>query len=167
MSSETIPVGIFGHCSVKFSEDTFYVMGGVTVGTGPGNKVYRWDIGVAWIPLAPLLTRRSKFGCTLVTSSLEIVAAAGRTNAWGRANTVEIYNIASNQWRYGTAVLPADVWTCFTRDNTVWALGDAPGMTYWYDYDGDQWIHENDIIMNGVPENSHVLLDEDDTFKCS
>ena len=166
--SETTPLPMLGHCSVKFSEDTFYVIGGVVAGVvGPGNKVYRWQIGVAWTALAPLLTKRTKLGCALVQSNLEIIAAAGRTDNFGRSKTVEIYNIDSDQWRYGSAVLPADVWTCFTLHNTVWALGDAPGMTFWYDYDGDQWMNENNVVMNGIPEHSHVLLDVDDTFKCS
>ena len=153
LMNETTPHKMYRHSSVKFSEDTFYVIGGALGLLGPGKKVCRWQIVNAWTtPLAPLLEKRSRLGCALVPSHLEIADTAGRTINWGQSKTVEIYNIASDQWRYGSAVLPGDVWTWFTLNNTVWALGDAPGMMYWYNYDGDQWIHEIDIILKGVPE---------------
>ena len=96
-----------------------------------------------------------------------IVAAGGRTTSWGRSKTVESYDIAADTWTLGKALLPEKYWTYFVHHYTLWALGESPGMTYWYNVAEDQWVQETSVVMNGVPGDSNILMVPDDANKCS
>ena len=161
-----MPQGVYGHCQIKFGDDIFYIIGGVGPNRQPNSKVFKWQIGVNWTPLAPLLQSSGGSGCALVDTKLEIVIAGGFTEAWGNSKDVQIYNIVANQWRLGSAVLPGTIWSFLTFENTVWVLGTGERMTYRYDYTDDQWVHEKDIVMSGVPRFSRIVVDTDNTLKC-
>lgn len=166
MSLVTMPTGIYGLCIVSISEEVFYFVAGAASGNGPGNQLYKWQRGVSWQSLAPLQKKRTACGCALIKDNQEIVAAGGVTTGWGPTNTVEIYNIAENSWRQGKE-LPLNETSFFVYENTLWALGEGDKMTYKYDYEEDQWTHMDEIIMGGVPSSSQIVLDVDDTLKCS
>lgn len=72
-NSETMPIGMFGHCSVKWRDDVFFTIGGTT-GSSPGRKVYKWQVGVSWTALASLKEPRSSLGCAL-TQDRQVIGA--------------------------------------------------------------------------------------------
>ena len=112
--------------------------------------------------------KRCSHGCALFQNNLEIVVAGGVSAGWALTNTMEIYNIASDEWRTGTP-LPPDMnmgWSYVSHENTLWIIGAGEDMVYRYSENEEQWDHMNGIKTSGILPHSTVLLEVDDTLKC-
>ena len=98
-SISPMPVGVVRHCLVIVDDETFFVAGGET-GTGISADVYQYSTYQGgWYEMNGLSTPRRYPNCGKVRNSndIEIVVAGG----WNveNLNTVEIYNVETQQWR--------------------------------------------------------------------
>ena len=101
-----LPLNVYGHCLAIVDDNTLFFTGGTTEdgfdnGTSTQTYVFTKNKGI-WERVQDMPTGRKYHSCGAVkkqdTSEIEIVVAGGFTPPF-HLSTVEIYNIANNQWR--------------------------------------------------------------------
>ena len=101
-----LPLNVYGHCLAIVDDNTLFFTGGTTEdgfdnGTSTQTYVFTKNKGI-WERVQDMPTGRKYHSCGVVkkqdTSEIEIVVAGGFTPPF-HLSTVEIYNIANNQWR--------------------------------------------------------------------
>ena len=93
--------------------------------------------------------------------------AGGFNETYKITTSAEIYNIAGNSWRSVTGLPSPSLGSLFAYENTIWAAGTQENEIYRYDYSQDEWTHMPGIKMPGLALGSDILVDTDDTLKCS
>ena len=157
---------------IQVSPEEMYVTGGDPKPYRKTNwvlKLKKAGTRYNWHTLASMHIYRSSHGCALLENSHEIIVAGGYTKSYVFSNTMEIYNIAGNEWRIGTPLPPhlKLKWSYLSHENTLWIIGGGEGMVYKYENNAKEWVHQIGIKTSGIAAESVILLTLDNTLKCS
>ena len=161
-----MPFAVYEACVVSLSDTEIMLIGGAGNDQGVWNEVHKLTIGTGWEALAPMGTARVG-GCAVLEGQEEVISAGGYTSGWAVTDTMEIYNVATNVWRYGASLPSLTAWSFCNHENTVWIVGKEEDQVFKYDGSGQQWIHQTDIKSPGLAVGAIILVDVDDTLKCS
>ncbi|XP_068603855.1 kelch-like protein 40b isoform X2 [Brachionichthys hirsutus] len=102
--SEPLPYPVYGHATISH-KDVVYVIGGKGDNKTCLRKMCSYDPKrFEWKELAPMKAARCLFGATVHKD--KIYVAAGVTDG-GLADSVEVYDVASNKWS-GCAAFPQE-----------------------------------------------------------
>ena len=87
-----------------------YYVGGILDGTTTTNTVYRYDFAAdSWATMAPLQTARTSEELMTSADGSKLFAVMGGDSTFftgvPQSQSVEIYDIAGNNWRYGNPVV--------------------------------------------------------------
>ena len=88
-----------------------YYIGGIQGGTTVVNTVYRYDFAAdSWMTMAPLQTARTSAEVMSPPGSNKIFAVGGGSTsgfftAVSQAESVEVYDVATNSWSYGNPLV--------------------------------------------------------------
>jgi hypothetical protein len=113
---------------------------------------------------------RSNAGCYIHEQSQKLIVAAGKKSGWEREDSVEIFDIAANNWSFGDPMPNNDrSWRFFTihEDNTFYAY-QTEDPPFLYDVTNNAWITTQLPFTNGVPESmwDFAEVDIDDVSLC-
>ena len=103
-----MPVTLVDLCAISYEHD-IYILGGRT-GVGAHNVLMKYNITDAtWTTLAHMPTARFKFGVCVIGNEIYVVGGqiyshANHTIKRDTLRSVEVYNIALNQWRQGPSL---------------------------------------------------------------
>ena len=101
-----LPYTLFGHCTIKFTKNQIFVIGGSAVDSDSKNEVWIYDPqnGFARTQGPSLTTARGFHSCSTMEDSkktLIVVAGGYAFEPTGMLDSVEIYDPTDNTWHSG------------------------------------------------------------------
>ena len=109
VSGPNLPEPLEGHCLLRVDSQTTFLGGGSNSGLQKDDLrwafLYHWDTD-SWEQLPSFTLKRKEHHCGLVTNDQgeqEIVVQGGFQGEKQDFQSVEVYNLASGQWRIGTS----------------------------------------------------------------
>ena len=103
----TLPYPLNGHCAVKYSKDTVYIIGGLDDNSDL-DKVLIYNItnGFSHIEGPSLIRKRLEHSCSLMSNGQQskiVVAGGYNENDYG-LSSVEIFDPTANKWTRGKKI---------------------------------------------------------------
>ena len=153
--------------------DKIYLFGGQVIGGGSGeptDRVAVFDVTQSqWSEAAPMPTERGFLGTSIIDGQIYVIGGSPNMMEFDPATgVVEVYDIASDQWRStpSLTVARADL-TASVVDGRIYAIGgtahvavDALGVVEMYDPETDVWTRRADMPTPRLHLTSAVYKDE-------
>ena len=137
-----------------------------TGGWGSWTQVKEYDLIIGFLAELPALQiARQSHGCAVINSGQEIIVAGGTDDAYNPLDSVEIYNLASNAWRWG-ASLPVLNMSFTDVSGVMWAIGPGQDEVYRYEAAHDIWEHMGHVNSPGFLDKTSWVAVNQEEFGC-